>query len=209
MKVTLKYNLSSYSGTLNDMTYGSYKDGAVCIGRKWVQPATTPQQGELGKIAINLSDIYSEASAEWKADLKIYARKYGMEITPKNQLGPSGYALYVKMMYAWAASDPEHVTLDSLSLTDIQTLEAPVLSIADAVAEELLPPHLKLRRPDRRNVKRSAKMSSKNLELMTKELAAFINKIVNIPYLSEQEEQLLYELILLKALQLVLGELEA
>ncbi|PKN75021.1 MAG: hypothetical protein CVU49_06135 [Candidatus Cloacimonetes bacterium HGW-Cloacimonetes-2] len=139
MKVTLKYNLSSYSGTLNDMTYGSYKDGAVCIGRKWVQPATTPQQGELGKIAINLSDIYSEASAEWKADLKIYARKYGMEITPKNQLGPSGYALYVKMMYAWAASDPEHVTLDSLSLTDIQTLEAPVLSIADAVAEELLP----------------------------------------------------------------------
>jgi hypothetical protein len=52
-------------------------------------------------------------------------------------------------------------------------------------------------------------MSSKNLELMTKELAAFINKIVNIPYLSEQEEQLLYELILLKALQLVLGELEA
>lgn len=52
-------------------------------------------------------------------------------------------------------------------------------------------------------------MSSKNLELMTKELASFINKIVNIPYLSEQEEQLLYELILLKALQLVLGELEA
>lgn len=48
-------------------------------------------------------------------------------------------------------------------------------------------------------------MMDKNFESLAKELATFVNGLINIPFMSEVEEQIFFELILLKALQLIVG----
>lgn len=139
MKVNLKYNMGTYSGTIDDMTYCSYKDGKVCIGRRWVRPRETVQVENLANAATNLALIYREADQAYRDDLKAYAAAYATEKTPRDKIAPSSYALFIKMMYAWQASDPEHVFLDSASIADIESMEAPVQSIAEAVEFGLLP----------------------------------------------------------------------
>ena len=34
MKVKFKYGIQTYSGTVDEMVYGSYRDGKLCIGRE-------------------------------------------------------------------------------------------------------------------------------------------------------------------------------
>ena len=41
MKVKLKYGIATYSGTIDEITFGSYKDDTLCIARKWVMPRLT------------------------------------------------------------------------------------------------------------------------------------------------------------------------
>ncbi len=38
MKVKFKYGIQTYSGTVDEMTFGSYRKGTLCIGRKYVIP---------------------------------------------------------------------------------------------------------------------------------------------------------------------------
>jgi hypothetical protein len=57
MKVKFKYGIRTYSGTIDEMTYGSYRKGKVCIGRQWVLPKPTEQNTEIGAVATNLSDL--------------------------------------------------------------------------------------------------------------------------------------------------------
>ncbi|MEF3694996.1 MAG: hypothetical protein V3576_06565 [Candidatus Cloacimonadota bacterium] len=139
MKVTLKYNMGTYSGTLNDMTYGNYRDGAVCIGRRYVKPAETTQQTALGTVAQNLASIYKTIDPAYLQDLKDYATAYGKEISERDQLPPSAYAIWIKMMYAWRKSDVEHVFLETVTLADIVSMEAPIVTIQDAITSNLLP----------------------------------------------------------------------
>ncbi len=49
-------------------------------------------------------------------------------------------------------------------------------------------------------------MDQETLKTMARELATLVNRLVNIPFMKEDEEQVILELILLKALQLVLGK---
>ena len=139
MKVTLKYNMGTYSGTLNDMVYANYRDGAVCIGRKYVKPAETSQQTALGTVAQNLAEIYKAIDPAYLQDLKDYATAYGKEISPRDQLAPNAYAIWLKLMYAWRKSDVEHVFLESVTLQDIVSMEAPIVTIKDAIESNLLP----------------------------------------------------------------------
>ena len=139
MKVTFKYNIGTYSGTLNGMTYCSFRDGNMCIGRQWVKPSETAQQTSLAAISRNLSIVYKEASTAWKADLKSYAAKYGKEHVGKKDLPPTSYALYMKMMYSFRDYDSENVDLATLAFSDLETLAAPILTIKDAIDAGLLP----------------------------------------------------------------------
>lgn len=137
MKVTLKYNMSSYSGTLNDMTYASYLGGAVCIGRRYVIPSGTPQQDDLGSASKNLAKLYKATSLGYRADLGTYAKLNGYENTPYGQMPPNGYAIFIKMMYAWAALDI-NVDLSGTSIEDMQASDSPVATISDAIDNGLL-----------------------------------------------------------------------
>ena len=139
MKVTFKYNIATYSGTLNEMTYSSFNDGEVCIGRQWVLPVVTPQQTSLGSIARNLSTLYAEASEAWKTDLKAYAQAYATEHVGRKQIAPSAYALFIKLMYSYKDYDSTNVDLDTLAFGDLETLVAPVITIKGSIEAGLLP----------------------------------------------------------------------
>jgi len=139
MKVKLKYGISTYSGTIDEITFSSYRNGTICIARKWVMPRLTDQNGRLGEIAQNLSELYGEISAGFKADLKRYAELYGQQKADKTKLIPSAYAQFMKLMYAFAEGNGGSIDLSSITYNDIQTLFADIADMKTAIESGYLP----------------------------------------------------------------------
>jgi hypothetical protein len=139
MKVKFKYGIRTYSGTIDEMVYGSYRDDKLCIGREYVYPTLTEQNTLLGNIAKNIPTLYAAASTDWKDDLKLYATRNCRENVPKDKVCPTAYAVFIKLMYAWQDDDPEHVDLATVTPEDIPTLGAKFDTVKDAIDNELLP----------------------------------------------------------------------
>ena len=139
MKVKLKYGIATYSGTIDEITFGSYKDDTLCIARKWVMPRLTDNNFLMGDIAKNLAAIYAECSANYKADLKAYAYLYGKQKSPEDKLGPNAYSIFIKMMFAFAEANSASITLDTITFNDIQSLFSEITSVAQAVESDYLP----------------------------------------------------------------------
>ncbi|MDZ4181987.1 MAG: hypothetical protein U1B83_03840, partial [Candidatus Cloacimonadaceae bacterium] len=121
MKVKFKYGIATYSGTVDEMVYGSYREGRLCIGRKWVMPTLTAHNETIGSISANLAKVYREVSDLYKADLKTYARRNGTQNIPGNMLPPTAYAIWVKMLWAWAEGEDPQIDLSALTIEDLET----------------------------------------------------------------------------------------
>ncbi len=139
MKTKFKYGISAYSGTIDEITFASYKNGAICIARKYVVPKLTEHNAELGSAAKNLAMIYGECSEAYKSDLRTYAHIYGREISGSKKIGPNGYAIFVKLFYALAAANVGTVDLKSLSYGDLATLFPGITNVAASIDEGFLP----------------------------------------------------------------------
>lgn len=139
MKVKFKFGIETYSGTVDGMTYGSYRDDKLCIGREYVYPTITANNTDKGAIVKNLATVYHTVNADYLADLKAYCVRNGMENVPKDMLIPTAFSIFLKMMYAWYESDPAHVDLKTVTVADIVALDADVRTIARAVTAEFLP----------------------------------------------------------------------
>jgi hypothetical protein len=131
--------LASYSGTIDEITFGSYKDGTLCIARKWVMPILTANNTLMGDIGKNLADIYAQCSANYKADLKTYAELYGKQKSPKDRLAPNAFSIFIKMMWAFADANEASVTLDTITFNDIQSLFPDITSVALSIESGYLP----------------------------------------------------------------------
>ncbi|MCK9557422.1 MAG: hypothetical protein WCQ59_03250 [Candidatus Cloacimonadaceae bacterium] len=139
MKATLKYGIASYSGTIDDITFASYKNGAVCIARKYVMPTLTDNNATMGAVTKNLSEIYGNCSEDYKSDLRTYADMYNKERVTRTKLGSNSFSLFVKLMYAFAEDTGESVDLASITYSDLKTMFFDVASVASAVEAEYLP----------------------------------------------------------------------
>jgi hypothetical protein len=133
MKVLLKWGMKTFSGTADDMTFGSYAKDTLCLGRQYVIPVYTANNQALGAIGKNLAAVWKAANADYVTDLKTYATRNASDNFVRGQISPSGYALWVGMMYAWQKSDPLHVDLATVTVGDIVTLDADVRTVARAV----------------------------------------------------------------------------
>jgi len=138
MKVIFKFGIKTYSGTVDDMTFGSYRKHSLCIGRKYVTPRITTQNTSMGAKIKNLANIYGDVTALYKADLKTYTAKYA-SIAPKDKLAPNAFAIFVKMLFLFSKLDEGHIELSTLTYTDLQTLGGDISSISDAVDNGYLP----------------------------------------------------------------------
>lgn len=139
MKVKLKYGISAYSGTIDDMTYSSHKNGAFCIGRKYVKPRYTDNNAYMGKVSKNLSEIYAGCNAEFKEDLRTYAYLYSGQVASKRKMSPNGYSHFIGMMHAFARANASSIGLDTVTLGDLRTLFEDITSVAAAVESGFLP----------------------------------------------------------------------
>ncbi len=133
MKVKFKYGIKTYSGLIDEMVYGSYRKDELCLGREFVYPTLTENNHALGSTMQNLASVYRNISPTYLQDLKKYALRNGQDNVPKDKVIPTAFSLFLKMMYAWLESDPEHVNLSAVTLADIVALDAPVRTIKRAV----------------------------------------------------------------------------
>ena len=133
MKVRFKFGIKTFSGTSDEMTYGSYAKNTLCLGRQYVTPEYTANNQHVGAIGKNLASVFKNASAEYIADLKSYATRNGKENFHYGKLALGAYVLFVKLMYAWYKTDPTHIDLTAVTIADIVTKDADVRTIKRAI----------------------------------------------------------------------------
>jgi len=139
MKVLFRKNIRSYSGENEDMVYEAFNRGWVCIGRDYVIPKLTANNTLMGAVCKNLASVFRNASPTYLQNFKDYAERNDSENVTKKEIAPNAYALFIKMMYAWFKSDPEHVDLSTVTVADIIALDADVQTVASAVTAGFLP----------------------------------------------------------------------
>lgn len=142
MKVKFKYGIGSYSGTLDLATFYETKNGNASFMRRWVKPRQTDNNVELGAVGKNLAIIWAEASANYKADMTTYCQLYNAYFKDEEnvfQANISKYAMFTKMLYAFAEASGSAVDLKSLSYGDLDTLFPEVTKLASACEEGFLP----------------------------------------------------------------------
>ncbi len=140
MKVKFKYGIRNYSGTLDEMTYSAFKRGNICIGRKYVKPRYTPQNELLGAILSNLASVWRDTGIDYREDLRTYAQRRNAETRNNGKLQVNAFSFFLKMMYAWHESDPQHNDLTTVTVADLVISESEVCTISGAVAAGFLPP---------------------------------------------------------------------
>ena len=141
-KIHYKFGIETISGTLESLVHMPNKSLFGSYGRRWVYPKLTYNNHLKGSIMKNLAMIYSECSSDYIADLKTYARRYFDQYIVSTAFDPvrSSYAHFVHMMYKWAASDPTHIDLETVTIADIVALDAPVITLVSAVDAGFLKP---------------------------------------------------------------------
>ena len=132
MKTKFKYGIATYSGTIDEITFGSYRDDTVCIARKYVIPRLTSNNTLMGTTLKNLAAVWSDVSVGYKDELKIYAAKNVANI-PRGKLPPTAFSIWVKMMFLFHELDEGHIDLSTITYTDLLTVGDDILSIAAAV----------------------------------------------------------------------------
>lgn len=143
MKVIHSPSIRFMRGRESGSVYYEAPGQNFSIKRNYVYPTLTADNHTKGSKVKNLAyEIWPLASIEWKADLATYASRYYAE----NLNGPN-YAIpvnnsfgnLVKMMFAYEASDPTHVDLETITVADIVALDAEVRTIARAIVAGFLP----------------------------------------------------------------------
>lgn len=137
MKVKFNYGIKTYSGTLDNMTFGSYRKNSVCIGREYVSPRITENNLSMSAKMKNLALVFSSVSSGYKDDLKSYALANQANV-PKGKLPPSSYAIFVQMMFKFAKLDEGHIDLATVTYGDLSTLGEDISTIAAAVSNGYL-----------------------------------------------------------------------
>ncbi|MDY0126584.1 MAG: hypothetical protein RBR69_00410 [Candidatus Cloacimonadaceae bacterium] len=137
MKVKFKFGIKTYSGTVDEMTFGAYRNGSLCIGRKFVTPKLTANNTLMGETMKNLATVYGALSSGYKDDLKAYALANVVNV-PKSKLPPTSFSIFIRMMYLFSDLDDGHVDLSTITYSDLQTVGTDIGNIAAAVTNGYL-----------------------------------------------------------------------
>lgn len=135
---------ATVAGMIGRITTGVYyRSGSTKFGylRSWVYPKLTDNNALRGAEYKNLSAIWGDASAEYKADFATYGQKYKdlpVYGNPYSARTASGFAIWLKAMYALSVSQPT-VDLATLTTEDIDILSAQMGTVKACVENDFLP----------------------------------------------------------------------
>lgn len=138
MKVTFKYGIGSFSGTVDNATYWATARKTGSVMRKWVLPTATNQNETLSKIAANIKTIWSDVTDDYKADMKAYCRRdFNENSNPEDPFASrvSNYAMFVKLLYAFEKANSATVDLETITISDIRSLFTDTMSSVFASIE--------------------------------------------------------------------------
>ena len=132
MKVKFKYGIATSSGTIDQMVYGNFRNGKLCIGREYVYPKITENNKRIGQIGKNISAAWNSASDEYRADFKTYAQRFGTAYVPKTKLPPNAYAIFMKMIWLWVEGEPG-LDLEAMTQEDFEISNSKIINVKSAV----------------------------------------------------------------------------
>ena len=135
---------ATVAGMIGRITTGVYyRSGSTKFGylRSWVYPKLTDNNVLRGSEYKNLSAIWNEGSAAYKADFATYGQKYKdlpVYGNPYTEHSASGFAIWLKAIYAWKAATPA-VDLATLTVEDFEIAAAEVGTLKACVVNNFLP----------------------------------------------------------------------
>lgn len=142
MKVSFENGVGTYSGKYDEVVYQAWYNGTLCLARKYAYPTLSQIHEDMREIGENLNNVYLAADERYIADFKAYAARNTKEHRPRAKrllsMMPTSKSLFVKCMWLWKKSDPEHVDLKTVTVADIVTLASPLFTVADCVREGYL-----------------------------------------------------------------------
>lgn len=142
MKVRFNHGIASFAGKLNESVFWPTPKGNGSFMRKHFIPRETDQSAFMAAVATNLSSIWKNISEAFKTDCTTYGQLSFTYTSGSNNpfiTKLSGYAVFIKMMWTFAAANSASVTLDTITYNDIQSLFSDLTSIASAIESGYLP----------------------------------------------------------------------
>lgn len=141
-KIHYPATVAGITGSIGNGVY--YRSVSTRFGyiRNWVMPTLTPNNALRGSIMKNLADIWKDASELYKADFKAYAAKarllpiYGNDTSVRAN---NGFAYFVMAMQGWSDIATPNVSLATITLEDITSAPAPLVTVSGAVIADLIP----------------------------------------------------------------------
>lgn len=124
-KVKFTQNVAGMSGKIGEGVYMFSSKQGLGYTRPYVYPSITQNNTLMGSQMKNIAKVYSSVTQEYKDDLSDYAVEYhalALYSKPNSERAYSPYAIFVKMMYALQLSDPAHIDLATITLSDLKTL---------------------------------------------------------------------------------------
>ena len=140
MKVKLKHSVGSFSGHFqaDKLIYWTVKRTGLCFGRIYAKPELVANHHRFGLINKHLADFYHQISPDYKRDLAAYTAFYKTEFVGMGDKNPTVFGFFKKMMYALGKKFPE-IDLATITIEDVLKHEYPIITITDAIKNELLP----------------------------------------------------------------------
>jgi hypothetical protein len=137
MKVTFKYGISGFTGTVDGNSIYFHKEARRFVVRRIGRFVAKPQNNSFQTIQRNLFNIHP--SAAYKHDLKLYVEAY-RKLTGNHK--PNFIAwnnAWQQMMYEMQRLIPG-IDLSTITRAQIYDDSLPCLNVASAVSAKLLPP---------------------------------------------------------------------
>ena len=140
-KIFMTAAFAGISGKVGEGVYMPTSKQGMSYLRTYIYPTLTANNHLQGSSIANLASLWKTQSAPVQTDFANYAQEYHaipLYSGSRQERAYSGFALWVKMFYAWKKSDPIHVDLATCTVADF-VLGTNVQALKDAVTESILP----------------------------------------------------------------------
>ncbi|PKN72579.1 MAG: hypothetical protein CVU50_06905 [Candidatus Cloacimonetes bacterium HGW-Cloacimonetes-3] len=137
MRVTFINGVKAYSGKLGEMVFYNHYNYLLCQVRQFTYPTLGENHLKMKDIFLHLNELYLEANADFRDDLKTYAlynsRENVSRIPSLRHKMPNAKTLFTQCMWKWAKEHPESVDLKTVTLTDMLAIDSPVCRVCTCV----------------------------------------------------------------------------
>lgn len=140
-KIFMTAAFAAISGKVGEGVYMPTSKQGMSYLRTYIYPTLTANNHLQGSSIANLASLWKAQRAKVKENFAAYAQEYHaipLYSGSRQERAYSGFAIWVKMFYAWKATDPTHVNLTTATVSDFIT-DTSASRLYEAVLKDLLP----------------------------------------------------------------------